>query len=233
MTLRIAHIALASAALAFAGAATANGPGGYMAHSQMASGETFHSGSYAVTPVSQDLRIDLDHSTLLRLPVPASAVVVGNPDIADVAVHRSDALLLLGRGYGSTSLLVMDTAGRVMAEYDVTVGLREAGSVRIHNGDKRSTFSCSPRCLPSPQLGDDAAFMGSFSVNAPQIQNLTAGSAVPANIGDPQAFGSPQDLASQPVAVEPQSFAPQQAPLPPEAFQPSVGSGDVFATRPF
>ena len=182
MTLRIARLAIASTLLSLATAASANGPG-YMTGHPVPAPHT--------AALQQEFRVDLNHSGLLRLPLPASAVIVGNPNVADVAVHRSDTLLVLGRGYGSTNLLVMDTAGRVMADYQIVVGMREAGIVRIHNGGARQTYSCTPDCLPAPHLGDSPDFIGMNSATATEIQNLTAGPAQPSPLPPAQTFTPP------------------------------------------
>jgi hypothetical protein len=156
---------LVSASVFFAAPAAANGH--YAGHGM------HHDGSSGQTGVA------LNHTQLLRLPYAAASVVVGNPEIADVAVHSTDTLLILGRSYGSTNVIAMDASGRVIINQNILVGAQDrAGRVRIFEGAaSRKTFDCSHGCLPSPELGDEAGFYASGRPGTQVINNPIAGPA--------------------------------------------------------
>jgi len=109
--------------------------------------------------------VPLNKNELVRLPVPASAVIIGDPSIADVSVHSSDTLLVVGRSYGVTNLIILDQAGQTIMNSDIqVVQNRSNGSVRVFKiGQGRESYSCTPECLPSPSLGDTGEFIGEFS----------------------------------------------------------------------
>ena len=60
------------------------------------------------------LTVRLDQSARVRLSAPARDVVVGNPGVADVSMLDSRNIVVLGKSYGVTNLLVVDRAGRTI-----------------------------------------------------------------------------------------------------------------------
>ena len=124
--------------------------------------------------------VQLNKTELLHLPESAAAVVVGNPNIADVSVHSSDTLFVLGRGYGSTNIIVLNSLGQTILNADVHVGAgTQAGQVRLFNGsiNERQSFSCHPYCLPAPILGDSTNYRETFEPDTKPINNPVASGA--------------------------------------------------------
>ena len=118
--------------------------------------------------------VEINKTEIVRLSEPASAIIVGNPQIADVSVHSSDTVFVVGRGYGQTNLIVMNASGQTIMNADIQVtGSTVPGNVRLYSGNKRQTFNCAPYCQPSPILGDDSKFIGQNTADAPSIQNST------------------------------------------------------------
>ena len=67
------------------------------------------------------LGIVLDQATIMKLPEKVSTIVVGNPLIADVAVQSGGLVVVTGKGYGATNLIVLDRAGAVLMERSIVV----------------------------------------------------------------------------------------------------------------
>jgi len=128
---------------------------------------------------AQDYKVELNKTQVLHLPGPASAVVIGNPEVADVSVHSQNTIFLVGRSYGETNLTVLDTHGQVILNSNVTVGQTlAADGVRLYKmGEGRQTYSCAPQCLPAPILGDSPVFKAENAVNANPITNVTVNSS--------------------------------------------------------
>lgn len=61
--------------------------------------------------VGQSMSLIIGKSTLLRLPMPADRISVGNPTIADVTVINPRELYLLGKVFGSTNLILWRKGG--------------------------------------------------------------------------------------------------------------------------
>jgi len=133
--------------------------------------------SFSAIASAGSYSVQLNKTELLHLPEPAAAVVVGNPDIADVSVHSSDTLFVLGRGYGSTNIIVLNQMGQTILNAEVFVGAgSQPGQVRVFSGsvNERQTYSCHPYCLPAPILGDSATYRDSFSPESKPINNPIA-----------------------------------------------------------
>lgn len=121
--------------------------------------------------------VQINKTEVLRLPAPASAVVVGNPDIADVSIHSADTILVVGKGYGETNLVILDKSGNTMMSSDIQVITPQSkNQVRIFNsGNARQTYNCGPSCNPSPTLGDAQDFIdGNTGDNSDPLSNLFA-----------------------------------------------------------
>src|SRR5262249_23498596 len=96
---------------------------------------------------------------------PANVVIIGNPGIADATIQDQQTLIITGRSFGTTNLIVLDKDGKAIAEETLTVEPSEENIVTVFRTvDKRlsrQTFSCSPRCAPTLTLGDETnAFNG-------------------------------------------------------------------------
>jgi len=85
----------------------------------------------AVMPQSafaaEQLGIELDQATIMKLPEKVSTIVIGNPLIADVAVQSGGLVVVTGKGYGTTNLIVLDRTGGVLMERSVVVRAAKPG----------------------------------------------------------------------------------------------------------
>src|SRR5689334_137883 len=100
------------------------------------------------------LNVVLDQATIMRLPEKVSTIVVGNPLIADIAVQSGGLIVVTGKGYGSTNMIVLDRAGAVLMERAIVVRGPDAQTVSIYRGVERETYSCTPNCERRITLGD-------------------------------------------------------------------------------
>jgi Flp pilus assembly secretin CpaC len=111
-----------------------------------------------VAPVAaHDLAIPVEHAEVVRLPAEASAIVVGNPSIADAMVHDGRTLIVTGRLQGRTNVIALDRVGRVIYERDIVVSNPVEGQVALFRGPNQSTYSCGAVCDEVPRVGGDAA----------------------------------------------------------------------------
>lgn len=119
--------------------------------------------SAAADPIS----VVVDRAKVLHISQPADVVIIGNPAIADATIQDSRTLILTGRSYGTTNLIVLDKQGQQIAGDLVTVVPSDDQVVTIYRRDKRQTLSCTPDCSPVMTLGDDAT---DFNATNAQIQ---------------------------------------------------------------
>jgi len=103
------------------------------------------------------LSVGVDEAKLKKLPGPAATVIIGNPLIADVSVQDSSLLVVTGKNYGTTNLIVLDQGGNPIARYDVAVATSGVGAVTLHRGIARVSYNCQPRCERELDPGDGEA----------------------------------------------------------------------------
>ncbi|MBR9867012.1 MAG: type II and III secretion system protein family protein [Oceanospirillales bacterium] len=65
--------------------------------------------------------VPLYKSHILKLNRPVKKVSIGNPDIADILIMRSDQLYVLGRGLGTTNVLLWDSKNKLISAFDIEV----------------------------------------------------------------------------------------------------------------
>ena len=98
-------------------------------------------------PSPKQVNVIIDQTQILNLKYPAGSLIVGNPDVAGVAVHDDRTLLLTGRAFGSTNLIVLDAIGRIIFESQISVGENvEGNSLTIARGLETETYSCTGKC---------------------------------------------------------------------------------------
>jgi pilus assembly protein CpaC len=69
----------------------------------------------------QALRLESGSGRIITLAGPASNVFVADPKVAEVRPASPSTLFVFGVGAGRTTIAAMDSAGRPVAQYDVTV----------------------------------------------------------------------------------------------------------------
>jgi Flp pilus assembly secretin CpaC len=89
--------------------------------------------------------VAINHAERIDVRGAAASVVIGNPGIASVTVVDSHTLYIMGRGAGSTNVIVLDKAGRPLFSGDVTVAATGA-NVTLYRGDKHIRVNCSYGC---------------------------------------------------------------------------------------
>lgn len=104
---------------------------------------------------TQALAVNVNMARIVRLNAPAATVVVGNPGIADVTIQDPQTLVLTGKSFGQTNLIILDKVGNPIADTLVNVVAQNAGLVTVYQGDARTTVMCDPDCQPTITLGDD------------------------------------------------------------------------------
>jgi len=104
------------------------------------------------------LDVTLDRATISRVPEGTKTLVVGSPIIADVTLIKgSNAMVVTGKGFGETNLIALDGEGNPLLEEMIRVAPPNTVLV-VQRGMDRESYSCTPQCMPSVQLGDGPQF---------------------------------------------------------------------------
>lgn len=107
-----------------------------------------------VAVASDMLTVQMDRARVMHIARPASTVILGNPAIADATIQDRQTLILTGRSFGITNLIVLDQDGQPVAEELLTVTAPDDRLVTIYTGSTRQSFSCAPDCQPVMNLSD-------------------------------------------------------------------------------
>jgi Pilus formation protein N terminal region len=116
------------------------------------------------SPVRADeVTVSVDEARIMKLPDRVGTIVIGNPLIADAALQGGGVLVLTGKGFGSTNMLALDRAGKVVMNTTIQVvgpGSREL--VVVYKGIERESYSCAPDCERRLTLGDSPAYFSAI-----------------------------------------------------------------------
>jgi Flp pilus assembly secretin CpaC len=95
------------------------------------------------------LEVTMNQAKIVKLSRPADTIVVGNPAIADASVQDASTIVLTGKGFGVTNLVILDAEGKPIIDEQITVVRQDASSVRIYRRAEIQTMSCTPYCESS------------------------------------------------------------------------------------
>jgi Flp pilus assembly secretin CpaC len=118
---------------------------------------------------SEPISVKVNMARILRISAPAATVIIGNPIVADVTIQDPQTLVLTGKSYGETNLIVLDSLGNPIADTTISVVQGEADIMTVYLGAARTTLSCKPVCQPTITLGDDGDFTQKSLLSTSQI----------------------------------------------------------------
>jgi hypothetical protein len=120
------------------------------------------------------IRVEVDHARIVKVPEGAQTLVVGNPLIADVTMLKANHLMVVtGKGFGSTNLVVLDRSGSQVGESIITVVPAE-DKVVVQRGAHRESLSCRPNCARAIDLADDVQYMRNAIEGAKAYEGATS-----------------------------------------------------------
>src|SRR5215217_2677879 len=124
----------------------------------------------AIAADGAPINVNVNMARILRINAAAATVIIGNPGIADVTIQDPQTLILTGKSYGQTNLIVLDATGNPIADTLIEVVQMQAGITTVYQGQLRTTVSCAPVCQPTVALGDDSNYTGQVLASSQLIQ---------------------------------------------------------------
>nr|WP_121668178.1 pilus assembly protein N-terminal domain-containing protein [Agrobacterium tumefaciens] len=122
----------------------------------MAGLSVFLSGSLQPAFAEDDiLRVSMNHARVLRLDRAVSKVIVGNSKVADATVADATTIVLTGRSFGTTNLVLLDADGNPIVDERILVSIDEGNTVRVFRQTERTVLSCTPNCEQHSQNSGD------------------------------------------------------------------------------
>ena len=92
------------------------------------------------------IHVIMNQARILRLARPADTVVVGDPAIADAVVKDARTVVLTGKGFGITNIVILDAEGGAIVDDQVMVSRSVANTTRVYRRAFVQTLSCTPYC---------------------------------------------------------------------------------------
>jgi len=123
----------------------------------------------ALADTSEPISVKVNMARILRISAPAATVIIGNPIVADVTIQDPQTLVLTGKSYGETNLIVLDSLGNPIADTTISVVQGTADVMTVYLGTARTTLSCKPVCEPTITLGDDGDFTQKSLISTSQV----------------------------------------------------------------
>ena len=117
------------------------------------------------------ISVNVNMARVLRISAPAATVIVGNPAIADVTIQDAKTLVLTGKSYGQTNLIIMDAAGSPIADTLIDVVQMSSGVVTVYQGLQRTSLACAPICQPTIMLGDENGYTANALASAQLLES--------------------------------------------------------------
>lgn len=112
----------------------------------------------APAALAEAFKVTVDQTVALKVPGSANSVVIGNASVADVTMHDSTTLLVTGKSFGSTNLMVLDAAGRTVYSNQVLVGGQADTDMTIIRSGSTYTYSCVDKCRSTTTVGDAPSY---------------------------------------------------------------------------
>lgn len=112
-----------------------------------------------------DILVPLDESVVHIFDQDVATVAVANPSIADVSIHNGRVLLVVGKSFGATNVIVLDSGGKPIGSKRIRVTSVSGGSnVTVLKGGQNGiiSFSCAPRCERILVPGDQSETFAEF-----------------------------------------------------------------------
>jgi Flp pilus assembly secretin CpaC len=117
---------------------------------------------------ADSIQVMMNEARILKLARPADTIVVGNPAIADASVQDASTIVLTGKGFGVTNIVVLDKEGSPIIDEQVAVSRQDASTIRIYRRSEVQTMSCTPYCESAYKSAAEKTSEAEMSSGTPQ-----------------------------------------------------------------
>jgi Flp pilus assembly secretin CpaC len=120
-----------------------------MAKHGLSLGLAFLIASAAMPAWAEGIEVTMNQAKIIKLSRAADTIIIGNPEIADASVQDASTVVLTGKGFGVTNLVILDDTGAPIIDEQVMVSRSTASTLRIYRRASVQTLSCTPYCESS------------------------------------------------------------------------------------
>ena len=129
----------------------------------------------AAAAAAQAISVETNKTVPVRITSSAASIVVGNKNIADVAVHDEHLLFITGKTFGTTNIMIFDKAGKQILNSDVVVTANSSNLVTVNKSGASYTFDCAPECRSVASAGDQGEYFDQLVSQQRGLQSLNGG----------------------------------------------------------
>lgn len=120
----------------------------------------------AITAHASDLLVKYDQSQLLRISRPVAEIIIGNSTVADITVQSKTLLVVTGKSFGRTNMILLDSSQNVIQENQIIVLQDQSQVINLRRGIARESYNCAPRCNPTITVADEQLYFKKAAENA-------------------------------------------------------------------
>lgn len=137
---------------------------------------------HAAKHADEGLTVPMDEARMITFTQPITTLFIGNTTIADVTIIDSHHAYLLGKTFGATNMIGLDSSNHQVMNAQINVTNRMVGSVTLNRGADTYNYSCTRlHCETSPRPGDPKDYVSNTESSAQQHEDSAAKSAVASN----------------------------------------------------
>ena len=130
---------------------------------------------FAASAAAQSISVEANKTVPVRVTGSAASIVIGNKNVADVAVHNEHLLFITGKAFGTTNLMIFDSAGNQILSSDVVVTANSSNLVTVNKSGKSFTYDCAPECRSVMSTGDSGEYFDQIAGQQKSLQTLNEG----------------------------------------------------------
>ncbi|WP_319772501.1 pilus assembly protein N-terminal domain-containing protein [Breoghania sp.] len=131
--------------------------------------------SCAPTYAEGVVKVVTDRAKVFRIDEPADTIIIGNPAIADATMHDRTTLVITGKAYGTTNLVILNKAGNPIIDEVIAVEPPGGSVVTLMRAKETYSYDCTPACKPHLNIGDDKDFFDNTYKQVSQRRALSEG----------------------------------------------------------
>jgi hypothetical protein len=140
-----------------------------------------HSAKHA-TQATSGLTVPMDEARMITFTQSISTLFVGNTTIADVTIIDSHHAYLLGKTFGATNMIGLDSSNHQVMNAQINVTNRMVGSVTLNRGAETYNYSCTQlHCETNPRPGDPQSYIANTEGAVQQHEDAASKAAVASN----------------------------------------------------
>ncbi len=109
-----------------------------------------------------NITVKADQARLVPIKGEPATVVVGNPLFADVTI-KDGVVVIHGRHFGTTNVLVLDQEGGVLSDFELHVVRGGSQNLTVYRAGSAFSYLCVPKCESTLQVGDNADYFGAVN----------------------------------------------------------------------